>query len=119
MIDALGKTLIPGAANAELKALLIKVRPAFVAHLEHAKRLQSSWQRETERAGSILRRRAYPYPMRMGLAAGDQAKPRTHTVTIEGMRFQPETHHRRTRGHDYLGQQGPGSSYGDFRGRPF
>ena len=42
VIDALDKTLIPGAANAELKALLIKVRPAFVAHLEHAKRLQTS-----------------------------------------------------------------------------
>ena len=42
VIDALDKTLIPGAANAELKALLTKVRPAFVAHLEHAKRLQSS-----------------------------------------------------------------------------
>lgn len=42
VIDALDKTLIPGATNAELKALLIKVRPAFVAHLEHAKSLQSS-----------------------------------------------------------------------------
>ena len=42
VIDALDKTLIPGATNEELKALLIKVRPAFVAHLEHAKRLQSS-----------------------------------------------------------------------------
>jgi putative membrane protein len=42
VIDALDKTLIPGATNAELKALLIKVRPAFVAHLEHAKRLQAS-----------------------------------------------------------------------------
>jgi putative membrane protein len=40
VIDALDKTLIPGATNAELKALLVKVRPAFVAHLEHAKRLQ-------------------------------------------------------------------------------
>ena len=29
-------------ANAELKALLVKVRPAFVAHLEHAKNVQSS-----------------------------------------------------------------------------
>ena len=27
----------PGAKNEELKALLVKVRPAFVAHLEHAK----------------------------------------------------------------------------------
>jgi putative membrane protein len=42
VIDALDKVLIPGAANADLKALLVKVRPAFVAHLEHAKQLQSS-----------------------------------------------------------------------------
>jgi putative membrane protein len=42
VIDALDNTLIPGATNAELKALLVKVRPAFVAHLEHAKRLQAS-----------------------------------------------------------------------------
>ena len=42
VIDALDKTLIPSATNDELKALLIKVRPAFVAHLEHAKRLQST-----------------------------------------------------------------------------
>jgi putative membrane protein len=41
VIDALDKTLIPSAQNAELKALLVKVRPAFVAHLEHAKNLQS------------------------------------------------------------------------------
>jgi len=42
VIDALDKTLIPGATNEKLKALLVKVRPAFVAHLEHAKRLQAS-----------------------------------------------------------------------------
>ena len=42
VIDALDKTLISGATNEELKALLVKVRPAFVAHLEHAKRLQAS-----------------------------------------------------------------------------
>ena len=42
VIDALDKTLIPGATNAELKALLIKVRPAFVAHRDHAKSLQST-----------------------------------------------------------------------------
>ena len=41
VIDALDKTLVPSAQNAELKALLVKVRPAFVAHLEHAKHLQS------------------------------------------------------------------------------
>jgi putative membrane protein len=42
VIDALDNTLIPGATNEELKALLVKVRPAFVAHLEHAKRLQAA-----------------------------------------------------------------------------
>ena len=42
VLDAVDKTLIPGAKNEELKALLVEVRPAFVAHLEHAKHLQSS-----------------------------------------------------------------------------
>ncbi len=66
VLDALDKTLIPGAHNAELKALLVKVRPAFVAHLEHAKRLQASL------AGT----------------ASNDATP-LHTVSIEGMRFEP------------------------------
>ena len=42
VLDAIDKTLIPSAKNAELKALLVKVRPAFVAHLEHAKHIQST-----------------------------------------------------------------------------
>ena len=42
VIDAIDKTLIPSAQNAELKALLVKVRPAFVAHLDHAKMIQSA-----------------------------------------------------------------------------
>jgi putative membrane protein len=42
VLDALDKVLIPNATNAELKALLVKVRPAFVAHLQHAKHLQKS-----------------------------------------------------------------------------
>ena len=42
VLDAVDKVLIPNAKNAELKALLVKVRPAFVAHLEHAKHLQST-----------------------------------------------------------------------------
>jgi putative membrane protein len=41
VLDAMDKTLIPSAQNAELKALLVKVRPAFVAHLDHAKQLQA------------------------------------------------------------------------------
>jgi putative membrane protein len=42
VLDAVDRTLIPGASNADLKALLVKVRPAFVAHLEHAKHVQAS-----------------------------------------------------------------------------
>ena len=42
VLDAVDKTLIPNAKNEELKALLVKVRPAFVAHLEHAKMVQAS-----------------------------------------------------------------------------
>jgi putative membrane protein len=41
VLDAVDKTLIPSAKNAELKSLIEKVRPAFVQHLEHAKHLQS------------------------------------------------------------------------------
>jgi len=68
VLDAVDKVLIPGASNAELKALLVKVRPAFVAHLEHAKHLQA------------------------GL--GNESKPaavRTHVVTIADMQFTPAT----------------------------
>jgi putative membrane protein len=42
VIQALDSVLIPNAQNAELKALLVKVRPAFIAHLNHAKHLQST-----------------------------------------------------------------------------
>ena len=42
VLDAVDQTLIPNAKNDELKALLVKVRPAFVAHLEHAKHIQAS-----------------------------------------------------------------------------
>jgi putative membrane protein len=42
VLSAVDSTLIPGAQNAELKATLIKVRPLFVAHLQHAEQLQAS-----------------------------------------------------------------------------
>lgn len=42
VLDAIDKTLIPNAQNAELKALLEKVRPAIDAHLQHAKTVQSA-----------------------------------------------------------------------------
>jgi len=41
VLDAIDKTLIPSASNAELKALLTKVRPAIAAHLEHAQHMQA------------------------------------------------------------------------------
>jgi putative membrane protein len=40
VLDALDKLLIPTSSNAELKKLLVGVRPAFATHLEHAKQLQ-------------------------------------------------------------------------------
>ena len=49
VIDAIDKTLIPHANNGELKALLVNVRPAFVAHLQHAKDLQSTLNKNTPR----------------------------------------------------------------------
>ena len=42
VLDAVDKVLIPSAKNAELKDLIVKVRPAFVAHLDHAKMVQPS-----------------------------------------------------------------------------
>jgi putative membrane protein len=41
VLQALDDVLIPNAQNDELEALLVKVRPAFVAHLEHARQLQA------------------------------------------------------------------------------
>jgi putative membrane protein len=42
VLDAIDHTLIPNAKNPELKALLVKVRPAFEAHLAHAKQIQTA-----------------------------------------------------------------------------
>ncbi len=41
VLDAIDKVLIPSAQNAELKDLIVKVRPAIAAHLDHAKMVQS------------------------------------------------------------------------------
>lgn len=41
VLDAIDKVLIPSAQNQELKDLIVKVRPAIAAHLEHAKHLQA------------------------------------------------------------------------------
>jgi putative membrane protein len=42
VLEAVDKVLIPNAKNEELKALLQKTRPAFVAHLDHAKKVQAA-----------------------------------------------------------------------------
>lgn len=42
VLDALDRTLIPNAQNAELKSLLEGARPAFVAHLARARQLQGT-----------------------------------------------------------------------------
>ena len=42
VLQAVDNTLIPSAQNAELKALLVSVRPAFVAHLKLAQQIQAS-----------------------------------------------------------------------------
>lgn len=44
VIQAIDSVLIPNAQNAELKALLVKVRPAFIEHLNHAKHLQARFR---------------------------------------------------------------------------
>ncbi len=41
VLGAIDGSLIPGARNAELRALLVQVRPAVAAHLEHAQVLAS------------------------------------------------------------------------------
>ena len=41
VLDAIDKVLVPNAKNEELKGLIVKVRPAFVAHLDHAKMIQA------------------------------------------------------------------------------
>jgi putative membrane protein len=45
VLDAIDKVLAPSAQNAELKALIAKVRPAIAAHLEHAKHLNAQLAR--------------------------------------------------------------------------
>ncbi len=41
VLDAIDKLLVPTTENAELRKLLVDVRPAIATHLEHAKHLRS------------------------------------------------------------------------------
>ena len=42
VLDAIDKVLVPTTDNADLKKLLVDVRPAIATHLDHAKMLQAS-----------------------------------------------------------------------------
>ena len=42
VINAVDNTLIPSAQNEELKATLVKYRPAFAQHLQHAEEIQAA-----------------------------------------------------------------------------
>jgi len=42
VLEMVDKVLIPSAMNGDLRNLLTNVRPAFAAHLEHAKQLQKA-----------------------------------------------------------------------------
>lgn len=42
VLDTIDHVLIPNAKNAELKALIVKVRPAIAMHLDHARMLQKT-----------------------------------------------------------------------------
>ncbi len=42
VLNAVDSALIPNARNAELKSTLVGVRPAFVAHLQHAQQVQAA-----------------------------------------------------------------------------
>lgn len=42
VIDVADNKLVPNVKNEELKALLVKVRPSLVSHLEHARKLKDT-----------------------------------------------------------------------------
>ena len=42
VLDTIDQTLVPNAKNEELKALIVKVRPAIEAHLKHAQQMLAS-----------------------------------------------------------------------------
>jgi hypothetical protein len=62
VLQAVDRTLIPNAKNAELKALIVEVRPAFVAHIEHAKKVQASQPNDS----LVLMLMASSFPNRIG-----------------------------------------------------
>lgn len=49
VVEAIDKVLVPSAKNPELKALLVQVRPAIAAHLDHAEALAAKRVRAPRR----------------------------------------------------------------------
>jgi putative membrane protein len=47
VLSARDDGLLPAAQNPELEVRMTKVRPALVAHLDHARRIQASLARRT------------------------------------------------------------------------
>jgi putative membrane protein len=47
VLDAIDKVLVPTTENAELKKLLVDVRPAIATHLEHAKHVRADLSGES------------------------------------------------------------------------
>jgi putative membrane protein len=83
VLDALDKTLIPNAKNEELKTLLVKVRPAFEAHLAHAKQVQNAHGKTVSMDGTRFQ------PQSLTVNAGDAVvwvnkDPFPHTATSGG-----------------------------------
>jgi len=90
VLDAIDKTLIPGAKNEELKALLVKVRPAFEAHLAHAKQVQASLGKTVSMDGTRFQ------PQSLTVKAGDtivwvNKDPFPHTATSTSASFDSHT----------------------------
>jgi putative membrane protein len=86
VLDAIDKTLIPGAKNEELKALLVKVRPAFEAHLAHARQVQASLGKTVSMDGTRFQ------PQSLTVKAGEtivwvNKDPFPHTATSASASF--------------------------------
>ncbi len=88
VLEAIDKTLIPSAQNAELKALLVKVRPA----LSRTSSTRRSCSCSSARA--VVDRRQFALAAIAGALASmlpaRAVAERTHTVIVEAMRFVPE-----------------------------
>ena len=116
VLDAVDKTLIPDASNEELKALLVKVRPAFVAHLEHAKKSRPRSSRTAMRFA--VRRRgagarcsaAWPGRGGGGAPAGDAYGGHRGTA------LSPDGPHRHGGRLDRVGEQGSVPAHRDGAG---